>query len=128
MIIRFLKWLLGLRSPSREVFNVDNWERKEKYILKNGIPVLEPDYQKWSTWYDNVEENRCIKFTKVGNVNISTVFVGCNFSNAPVVFFETKIFYGKHDQYTETYNTLDDALVGHERSVSLVKSDEVIAT
>lgn len=56
-------------------------------------------------------------------VFVSTVFMGLNHSfdlDRPL-WFETMIFGGKHDQYQERYETLDEAEAGHKRAVKLAK-------
>lgn len=85
---------------------------------------------------DSVEEwgrmmqsrDRIVKQTWVGNVFISTVFLGLDHSfydqdtpgHAPVVF-ETMIFNGPRDQEMERYCTWDEALRSHHQLVTEVK-------
>ena len=91
------------------------------YILKDGVPVPEPDLLKWSKWYKDVEA-RLVAYTEIGDVKVSTVFDGVDhnlFGGAPILF-ATKIFGGEHDEYQERYHTLEEAMIGHERAVALV--------
>jgi hypothetical protein len=95
------------------------------YIIKDGIPVPESDVSKWGEWMGHFEENCRIARTEWGDVAVSTVFLGIDhnwFGRTPILF-ETMIFGGEHDQYQERYETIDDALRGHERAVGLVKGE-----
>lgn len=45
------------------------------YILdEHGVPVVEPDILKWARWFE--EHKRHVAETFVGDVRISTVFLG----------------------------------------------------
>lgn len=66
---------------------------------------------------------KIVKQDKIGNVFISTVFLGLDHSlesNLPILF-ETMIFNGKHDQYQMRYATYKQAQQGHEDALNLVK-------
>ncbi len=95
-----------------------------KCILKDGVPVPEPDIYKWAKWFENVD-NRRVAWTEVGDVKISTVFLGLDhsFMRGTPILFETMIFGGEHDEYQERYHTLEEAMLGHERAVALVKGN-----
>jgi hypothetical protein len=97
------------------------------YILKDGIPVQETDIRKWGAWMEKSEGNRRVAFTKVGGADVSTVFLGVdhNWLGGSPVLFETMIFGGEHDQYQERYHTLEEAMIGHERAISLAKGERV---
>lgn len=100
----------------------------DKYILVYGIPVIEPDLIKWAEWFEGIA-NRRIAFTEIGKVHISTVFLGLdhNFSESGTpILFETMIFNGDNDQFQERYHTLEEAMLGHERAVAIVKSESEI--
>jgi hypothetical protein len=92
------------------------------YILKDGEPVLEPDLMTWAKWYENHEARR-VALTQIGDVKVSTVFLGIDhaFGEGAPVLFETMIFGGEHDEYTNRYCTLEEAMIGHERAVAMVK-------
>jgi len=94
-----------------------------RYILKNGEPVPEPDFLTWMTWMEGAEENHCVAWTEIGDVKVSTIFLGLDHSlgGGGPVLFETMIFGGEHDEYQERYRTLEEAMIGHERAVNLVK-------
>jgi hypothetical protein len=55
-----------------------------------------------------------------GDIFVSTVFIGqCN------IIFETMVFGGERDGYTDRYKTRAGALAGHEATVALVKAAQV---
>lgn len=73
-----------------------------QYILKDGIPVQEPDLIKWATWFETSE--RIIATTQVGKELVSTVFLGLDHnytSEGPPILWETMVFgNGKHRGHT----------------------------
>ena len=92
------------------------------YILKNGEPVIEPDFLVWVEWSKN-HNNQHVAFTKLSGAEISTVFLRMGYSfggNAPALY-ETMIFGGEHDNYQERYCTLEEAIAGHEKAVAPTK-------
>ena len=93
------------------------------YILRDGESVAVPLLE-WAQWCENAE-NRRVSETMVGDVRVSTVFLGVNhnFGSGRALLFETMIFGGTHDYYKERYTTLEEAQLGHERAVGLVKGD-----
>ena len=71
----------------------------------------------------NNEDNRIVNKTGIGDVKVSTMFLGINHSldhEAPILF-ETMIFGGKQDQYQERYSTWDEAEQGHKLACELIK-------
>ena len=72
------------------------------YVLdEKGIPVIEPDLMKWAMWFEHARESRIVARTKMGDAEVSTVFLGLdhNWSHVgPPVLWETMIFGGEHDQ------------------------------
>ena len=93
----------------------------ECYILKDKkiIPV---DLMTWAKWFETDE--RVIKQTKIGDVKISTIFLGIEhgYEDGKPLLFETMIFGGDHDQYQERYTSYEDAENGHEKAVTLTKT------
>ena len=57
-------------------------------------------------------------------VNISTVFLGINrqWERGPPILYETMVFGGQHDEYTERYHTREEAINGHKSVVKMVKA------
>ena len=95
------------------------------YILKNDKPVLAKDIMEWAKWYETADRN--IEKTKVGKVNISTVFLGTDhsFGDGPPLLYETMIFGGELDQEQDRYTTKAEATIGHKRMVAKVIASEV---
>lgn len=69
----------------------------DKYILDDsGNPVAEPDLTKWGKWLQNAK--RHVAYEKIGDVRISTVFLGSdhNWGDGPPVLWETMVFCHGH--------------------------------
>jgi len=100
------------------------------YILdENNKPVSKPTLEV-SDWLEENQEKRVVKQDHVGDVFISTVFLGLDHSwprdnNIPLLW-ETMIFGGEHDQYMDRYTSYEDAVEGHQKALNLVNksSDE----
>ena len=78
------------------------------------------------------ESYKRVAETTVGDVWVSTVWTGYNYSLSPdmlpPVIFETMAFSegameGALDEFTERYTTLADAQAGHERVVEAVRAE-----
>lgn len=93
-----------------------------KYILKGKKVIKETNLLKWAEWFETAD--RHVKNTKVGGVQVSTVFLGLdhNFFGGKPLLFETMIFGGRHDGYQERYTTWEEAEKGHKKASELVKS------
>lgn len=69
-----------------------------QYILKDRIPVSEPDIMTWARMFEFGE--RTVGRTKLGDSEISTVFLGMDHSldgDEPILW-ETMVFGGELDQ------------------------------
>ena len=86
---------------------------------KNPIPV--EDVLEWATWFDS--GNRTVRFDEVGEVRVSTVFLGLDhsFGGEVPILFETMIFGGVHDGYQGRYATWDEAVKGYIRALRLLE-------
>ena len=87
------------------------------YILDGKTPVLCDDLLTWAKWFETA--NRHVAKTEIGDVRISTVFLGLDHSwvGGPPLLFETLVFGGELDQEQERYSTWDEAEEGHKRMV-----------
>ena len=88
------------------------------YILKDKKPIQIKDLLLWAKWFEKAD--RHVKDEKIGDVRISTVFLGIDDNyglNGPPILFETMIFGGPLDGEMWQYETWDDALKGHKRVV-----------
>lgn len=94
-----------------------------RYILVDGVPVIEPDLKKWALWMDAGNRILCQTSweTPKEKILVSTVFLGIDHGFHPPVLWETMIFGGKHDEYQVRYSSLADAKEGHSRAVALAK-------
>jgi hypothetical protein len=90
-------------------------------------PVVVTDSLEWAEWFEDAK--RKVANTEIGDVRISTVFLGLDHSfeifngsmkDYKPILFETMIFGGEHDQYQERYATWEEAEAGHAVAVSLV--------
>lgn len=90
----------------------------DHYILDGHKPVP-VDLMTWAKWLQ--KEDRRVANTVVGDVNVSTVFLGLDHSRGqgPPLIFETMIFGGEHDQFQERCSTWDEAEAMHARACEL---------
>ena len=91
------------------------------YILdETNKPILSTIIQ-YVEWIEKNPEKKAVKQEYVGDVRISTVFLGLDHAAeiAPVLW-ETMIFGGEHDQYMDRYTSYEDALEGHQTALNLV--------
>jgi hypothetical protein len=71
-----------------------------------------------------LERDRRVAMTKIGKVQVSTVFLGVDhnfFDEGETVLFETMVFGGEYDDAQERYSTYAEAEQGHTRWVNKVK-------
>lgn len=92
-------------------------------ILHQGEVVFISDMEIWAMWFETAD--RQIARTQVGDVLISTVFLGIDhsFGRGEPLFFETMAFGGKWEGEETRSSTIDDALEHHERMVERVRND-----
>lgn len=100
-----------------------------KYILKDGVPVLEPNIFKWAAWFETAGAERIIKKTTVyhgdAEVEVSTVFLALdhrfNPSEKAPILYETMVFGGPGNGEQWRYDSEKKARKGHTRAVKLQK-------
>lgn len=96
------------------------------YILdKNNKPVKATSIIEAARWLDKNPERKAVKQENIGDIFISTVFLGLDHawnSHIPVLW-ETMIFGGEHDQYQERYTSHEDALEGHKKALTLITKE-----
>ena len=98
--------------------------RPRHYILdKNGNP--RPSHaMEWGRWLDHHRMEIVLKRSHVGDVEVSTVFLGIdhNFDEVgPPILWETMVFGGEFDEDQARHTSKENALKGHERYVKLIK-------
>ena len=98
------------------------------YILRNDEVVEEPDFAKWTEWYESsYEKVRGVACTKVEYGTVSTVFLAMNMTLSkadPPLLFETRVQGGWLDDESERYATLAEAKAGHGTWVARVRAAE----
>lgn len=93
------------------------------YILEGGLPK-QVSVAEWGAWQDDPEHTR-IKHTRMGEVLVSTVFIGVGFSDclASATLFETAVFGGKLDGTQVRDATGNAALATHRALVRRIKGE-----
>jgi hypothetical protein len=92
-----------------------------KYILNGHEPMLENDFMRWATWFEDAD--RHVRDSFQGDMRVSTVFLGLdhNFADhGPPILFETMAFIGHNSISCERYSTWAEAEEGHKRHVAEV--------
>lgn len=100
----------------------------DKYILNaNGDPEPCHDLQEWARWYETKEaqRQRVLKQEMVGDVKVSTVFLGLDhsFGGGAPILWETMIFGGPHDGYQERCQLRDQAVEMHARAMAVARGE-----
>lgn len=100
-------------------------ERPRHYILIGRLPVPEENLDAWARWFGQAE--RHVGLTKIGEYNISTVFLGTdhNFSMVgDAILFETMIFTDDDEffDYQTRCRTWGEAEKMHQEAIVTVKS------
>jgi len=102
----------------------------DKYVLDGKTPVRESDLIKWAKWFETANRRvrndvATVKFKgeKVGEVRVSTVFLGLDhsFGDGPPLLFETMVFGGPLDQEMDRCSTWEAAEKMHEAMCERVK-------
>lgn len=91
-------------------------------ILVDSFVVPVEDVMEWALWFE-VAANRVIRQSDFGEVCISTVFLGIDYAMFPHgrhQWFETMIFGGELDQQQWHYETLEEAVAGHNQALELL--------
>jgi hypothetical protein len=93
------------------------------YILNNNNKPIPASIIEAADWLEEGSDRRTVKRDEIGDILVSTVFLGLDHSWTPggkPVLWETMIFGGEHDQYQERYTSHKDALEGHKKALELV--------
>jgi hypothetical protein len=100
----------------------------ERYVIRDGEPVLEPDFLIWAreNWGSN---DRVLAETIIipDEVRVSTIFTGVNTDyqkTGPPMLWETMIFGGPLSMEQVRYRSPEAALAGHEAMVLRAKDAE----
>lgn len=92
------------------------------YILDGHEVVPVEDVLEWGAWFENSHERRRVAEDFVGSVRVSTVFIGLDhqWGDGPPLLFETMVFGGRLDDFTDRYSTWDEAEAGHRAALAKV--------
>lgn len=95
------------------------------YILAGQEPVQVRDRTTWWEWFGKADRQVCR--TTIGNLEVSTVFIGLDHSmheDGPAAIFETVVFDADRvfgdtlfAEDTQRYATWNDAVAGHVATV-----------
>jgi len=95
------------------------------FILRGGEVIEEPDYQKWSAWFDSAfKEIELIAESRLGSSTISTRFLALDMTlspDSPPQVFETRVKGGWLDNQWERFASLEEATAGHESWIRRVR-------
>ena len=93
------------------------------YILDENNKPVESSTTEYYMWEEENPTKRIVKQDTIGDIRISTVFLGLDhsYNSDKPILWETMIFGGKQDQYQERYSSYEDALIGHQKALDLVK-------
>ena len=91
------------------------------YILRGKTPILEENILVWAQWFETA--NRTVVRTEMGTEVVSTIFLGIDhsFGNEIPILFETMVFGGDYDGDEKRYSTWEEAEVGHNEMVNMIK-------
>lgn len=91
-----------------------------RHAILNGhevIPCTFDEFVLCNMYAPEKSHERIVKQTKIGEVLISTVFLGINHSwGGEPIWFETMIFGGQHDGHQTRCSTWDEAEKQHEEA------------
>jgi len=92
------------------------------YILRGHTPVPCKDLHAWAEWFESADR-LVAREALSADVEVSTVFIALDhsFGRGPPLVFETMIFGGPLDGYTDRYSTWNQAEAGHRRAVAMMR-------
>ncbi len=96
------------------------------YVLDNNNKPIPASITEAADWLEEGSDRRTVKRDEIGDILVSTVFLGLDHSWTPggkPVLWETMIFGGEHDQYQERYTSHKDALEGHKKALTLITKE-----
>ncbi len=105
-----------------EVVDLTTYNPTLGFYNREGNPI---DSKIWGTLFADAEY-KILRQNKVRGSLVSTVWLGVDhsFGQGSPLIFETMIFGGRFDDYQERYSTEQDALVGHQATLKLVRNGE----
>ncbi len=95
----------------------------DHYIL-DGHKAIKADLMTWARWFEKAGADRIVAKTDIAHVNVSTVFLGLDhqYGEGPPHIFETMIFGGPEDGWTERCETWEQAEEMHRRAIAVAEA------
>lgn len=96
--------------------------RAGHWILSGKRPVQCPDLMTWAMWLEGSREQRRVARTEIGDVLVSTVFLGLDhqYGDGPPMLFETMVFKGMDSTEMLRCSTWEQAETIHAATVARV--------
>lgn len=96
----------------------------QRHYILEGHETKPASLMEWAMWLEANNLKRHVKDERVGDVRVSTVFLGLDhrWGDGPPQLFETMVFGGPLDQEQDHYSTWDEAEKGHAATVERVKA------
>lgn len=93
------------------------------YILDENNKPVKSNIEEFLKWEEENPEKRVIEKKTINDVEVSTVFLGLDhsFMSKIPILWETMIFGGEYDNYQERYKSYEEALIGHQKALDLIK-------
>lgn len=93
----------------------------------NNKPIAATSITEAADWLDKNLERKVVKQDYVGDIWVSTVFLGLDHAwprdGITLILWETLIFGGEYDQYQYRYTSYEDALEGHQTALNLITKE-----
>lgn len=92
------------------------------YIEIDGKVLIVDDFAEWMNVF-YASDHHVMKTNLPDGVHISTIFLGVDhqYGEGPPILYETMVFGGQHDEYTDRYHTREEAISGHENILKMVQ-------
>ncbi len=96
----------------------DPWN--QKYILDDDHNLVPATFDEWGAFFSQIDKRRVAR-TNVNGCDVSTVFLGMNhnYGDGPPLLFETMIFGGPENDYTDRCTTWAEAEEMHKRACAV---------
>jgi hypothetical protein len=116
-----------LVSPNEALIARAKLGRLGMYWILDGLVPVETDLITWGRWFETADRHVGLTYLSRdtnAEVQVSTVFLGIDhsFGHGIPILFETMVFGGPFDQYTERYAFWEQAEAGHARIVAALKA------
>jgi len=95
--------------------------RTQHYAKLDNKKVVPVSFEEWVIVS---RPSQVVQQTRIGDILVSTIFLGINHGWYEDLWFETMIFGGHHDEYQERYSTWEEAEAGHEKAVNLALNEK----